>query len=150
MASIDQMLLETAPPPQQTNSIDDLLAQTELPPQQSNSIDDLLAQTEPRGLKKYDPFLGFKAFGQALADVPATQAGGLQVYTPGEGLGLDPLLQKTSEVLKSMRSDETKSLVEQASEGKMWPTEEGQPWYQVRPEFIPEVMNTWAAMIYYI
>ena len=97
---------------------------------------------------KFRPLSLFgRAFSQSLAAKPAMALRGAQVYTPGEALGFDAVMEKTSDYLESLHDVEKKSQVAMAAEGKMWPTEEGTLWYKIKPSLLPETINTWAATV---
>lgn len=87
------------------------------------------------------------AFAQSMVGKPAMMLRGVEVYTPGRGFGLDPLLEKASLTLQSLQRPEEMAKVEKAAMGKLWPTGEDRKWYQVESKYIPEVLNTWAANV---
>lgn len=93
----------------------------------------------------------FSLFGQAfvnsLATKPATAIKGITPYTPGEALGLDKQLKKTSQYMASIPSLYGKAQVEKAAAGRLWPIEKGAKWHEVKPELVPETVNAWAANI---
>lgn len=95
-----------------------------------------------------EPFSLFgNAFLQSLAGKPAMALKGAKVYTPGEALGIDWFLTKTSEYLENLRSREKMTDIEAAATGKLWPIDKGASWYQIDPKLLPETINTWAATV---
>ncbi len=136
--------------PQPTNRIDAIFTgvpgvTAELPgqiaPQDTQSEVGLLQQVT-------EPFKTFgQAFTQSLAAKPATALRGVTAFTREEAFGLDPVLLKTSEFLESLRNPNTKAEIEQKIQGRLFPVQEGDRWFQVDPKLIPEVINTWAANI---
>ena len=154
------------------NEIDDIFAGTATierparPPQAANEIDAIFAsgaaiaetpgQIAPQdtqgevGLLQQatEPFKTFgQAFTQSLAAKPATALRGVTAFTREEAFGLDPVLLKTSEFIESLRNPNTKAEIEQKIQGRLFPVQEGDRWFQVDPKLIPEVINTWAANI---
>lgn len=87
------------------------------------------------------------AFKQSVISKPAMMLKGIEVYTPGKAVGLDPLLEKASLALQSIQNPEEILKVAKASQGKLWPTGENRKWYQLESKYIPEVLNTWAANV---
>lgn len=98
--------------------------------------------------ENFEPFSLFgNAFLQSLAGKPAMAIRGAKVYTPGEALGADWFLTKTSEYLESLRSKEKMTDVEAAATGKLWPIDRGASWYQIDPKLLPETINAWSATV---
>jgi hypothetical protein len=94
------------------------------------------------------PFSVFgQAFMQSLSGKPAMAIRGVQPFTPGEALGFDGLLRKTSDYLENLHSRESKQRISAAEEGKLWPKYEGKPWYDIELKLLPEVINSWAATV---
>jgi hypothetical protein len=101
--------------------------------------------------KLQDGFMPLTLLGQGLlkglAEKPAASLRGIQAYTPGEGLGADWLLRKTSEYIAGIPSDDTIEAVNVAASGKLWPIAKGDPWYNVKWEHLPETVNAWSATV---
>ncbi len=106
-------------------------------------------QTQSGNIKLItDPFKTFgQAFAQSAAGKPAAALRGATVFTPGEGLGIDKLLNNTADFLESLRNPETKAEVQRKTEGKLFPVQEGDRWFQIDPKLIPETINAWAANV---
>ncbi len=94
---------------------------------------------------------GTKTFGQAFvqssASKPALALKGATVFTPGEAFGFDKVLNKVSEFLNSLRNPNTKKEIEQKTQGKLFPIQEGASWADIDTSLLPEVINTWAANV---
>ena len=94
------------------------------------------------------PFSTFgTAFTQSLAGKPALALRGAQVFTPGEALGLDELLEKSSDFFESLRDVESKREIDIKAAGRLWPVDEGDAWWKLNPKAVPEAINAWAANI---
>lgn len=91
-----------------------------------------------------------EAFKVGRADKAAGLREGLIPWTP-DWLdfvipGLDSRLKTKAEEMRAEVNPEMQDRVsQQLSEGKLWPVQEGQKWYQIDPALIPEAINTWAA-----
>lgn len=69
---------------------------------------------------------------------------GKQVTLPG----LDTRLRERAEEIASQVDPEMQARVsKQLVEGKLWPVQEGQPWYSIDPELVPDAISTWAASV---
>lgn len=88
-----------------------------------------------------------QAFAQSVAGKPAAALRGATVFTPGEGLGVDKLLNNVADFLESLRNPETKVEIQKKTEGRLFPVQQGDRWFQIDPKLIPEVINTWAANV---
>ena len=95
------------------------------------------------------PFSTFgNAFKQSLAGKPAEALKGAQVYTPGKaGDVVDVGLAKASDFFFSLQDAEKKTEVDIKAQGRIWPVNKGDRWYQISPQALPETINTWAANI---
>ena len=101
------------------------------------------------------PFSTFgKAFKQSLAGKPAAAVRGITVFTgePGEepivlGVDIDEMLNKTSDFLENLRDQETRREIDIKIAGKLWPVNEGDPWWKLNLKQVPEAINAWAANI---
>jgi hypothetical protein len=87
------------------------------------------------------------AFIQSLATKPAMMLRGAEVYTKGEGLGLDPLMDRASIYLESLKDPKLEQKLQQVAAGKLWPIGDEKRWWQVESKYIPEVINAWAVNI---
>jgi hypothetical protein len=97
---------------------------------------------------KLQPFSTFgEAVIQGLATKPAMALRGSTAFTPGQGLGIDQLSQKASTFLESLRRPEKQAELQRKAAGRLWPVEEGEKWYQISSQRIPEAVNAWAANI---
>ena len=88
-----------------------------------------------------------QAFVQSMASKPAMMLRGVQAYTPGKALGLDPLLDKASMFIESLKDPDVAKRVQAAAEGKLWPVGDERKWWQVEARYLPEVINAWATNV---
>lgn len=91
--------------------------------------------------------LFFQAFSQSLAEKPAMMLRGAEVYTPGQAFGLDPLLDKASVLLESLKDPDIEKRLQRVASGKLWPIGEDKRWWQIEPKYLPEVINSWAVNV---
>lgn len=89
----------------------------------------------------------YQSFAQSLADKPAMMLRGVEVYTPGKALGIDPLLDKASTLLESLKNPELEKKLQNVKSGKLWPVGKDRRWWQVERKYLPEVINSWAANV---
>lgn len=69
---------------------------------------------------------------------------GKQVTIPG----LDARLRAIAEEKAGKVDDDLRAVVQrQLDKGAVWPVQEGQPWYSVDPDLVPDAINTWAASV---
>ncbi|KKN28064.1 hypothetical protein LCGC14_0858150 [marine sediment metagenome] len=101
------------------------------------------------------PFSTFgKAFKQSLAGKPAAAVRGVTVFTgeAGEGpivlgVDIDKMLNKASDFFENLRDQEDRREIDIKIAGKLWPVNEGEPWWKLSTKQIPEAINAWAANI---
>jgi hypothetical protein len=95
-----------------------------------------------------DPAKMFKdAFLQSLATKPAMALRGTEVYTPGDALGIDKILDKASTYLESLKDPELEQKLARVSSGRLWPIGDDRRWWQLQARYLPEVINAWAANV---
>lgn len=96
------------------------------------------------------PFSTFgNAFAQSLAGKPAAVLEGAQVFTKEGKAGdiVDVGLQRASEFFLSLQDAEKKKEIDAKLQGRLWPVDAGDRWWQISAQAIPEAINTWAATI---
>ncbi len=80
----------------------------------------------------------------ALAGDLTVEVGGRTATLPG----WDTQFRQRAEEIRSEADPEMQERVSrQLSEGKLWPIHEGQKWYQIDPDLVPEAINTWAVSV---
>jgi hypothetical protein len=101
------------------------------------------------------PFSTFyRSFMVSMAEKPGSALHGATVYTgaAGEdlvllGLDVDNNLKKAGDWVKNLANAEYQMETAIKREGKLWPVEEGDPWWKLSKEQMPEVINAWAANV---
>jgi hypothetical protein len=88
-----------------------------------------------------------EAIEQAAAEKPAMTLRGTTAFTPGKMFGLDPLLERASNYLENLRSEQKKKGLRPIASGKLWPVYTGDKWYEISPRLMPKVMTTWATQV---
>lgn len=77
-----------------------------------------------------------------LAEDVTVKVGDREVVVPG----WDTRLRASAEEIAARVNDDDRAYVQQQlSQGKLWPVQEGRPWYNIDADLIPEAINTWAA-----